>query len=141
MTIPHGSEPHTFGGNFHRPRRLGVWIDTRWYGREFPDELPGENATDEQRAQDPYNDGPLFALLQLGQSLATLRAIRGLLIFGISAIWLNSDSAGHSKPVLKQWIQYELIFINFPPSGKKVDALYVSGGSQESLKVKFETTA
>ena len=67
--------------------------------------------------------------------------LSGLLIIALSSIWLSSASAGPFRADLKQFILNELIYINLPPSGEKVDALYVLGGSQPSLELKFNTAA
>ena len=64
-----------------------------------------------------------------------------ILVFAISAIWLNSNSAGHFRTNLKQFILDELIDINPPPFGAKVDAIYVLGGNQRSLEFKYRITA
>ena len=64
-----------------------------------------------------------------------------LLIFTISAIWLNSGSAGHFRTDLKHSILNELTYIDPPAPGTKVDVLYVLGGSQRSLEFKYKTAA
>jgi len=64
-----------------------------------------------------------------------------ILVFAISAIWLNSNNAGHFRTNLKQFILDELIDINPPPSGEKIDAIYVLGGSPRSLAFKYKTAA
>ena len=60
------------------------------------------------------------------------------LVIAISAIWLNSNTAGHFRTDLKQFILNELISIDPPPIGAKVDAIYVLGGSQSSLEFKYK---
>ena len=63
------------------------------------------------------------------------------LVIAISALWLNSNNAGHFRTNLKQFILDELIDINPPPSGEKIDAIYVLGGSPRSLAFKYKTAA
>jgi len=64
-----------------------------------------------------------------------------LFLCAISAIWLNSNSAGHFRTDLKQLILNELVYYNPPPLGSKVDAIYILGGSQRSLAFKYKTAA
>ena len=64
-----------------------------------------------------------------------------LFVFALSAIWLNSNSAGHFRTNLKQFILNELIYIDPPPSGAKADAIYILGGNQRSLAFKYKTAA
>ncbi len=66
---------------------------------------------------------------------------RALLAFTLSFIWLNSNSAGHVRADLKHLLLDELIRINPPASRAKVDAIYVLGGSQRSLELKYKTAA
>jgi len=58
-----------------------------------------------------------------------------------SAIWLNSTSSGAFRTDLKHLILSELIDINPLPSGSKVDAIYVLGGSQRSLEHRYKTAS
>jgi len=64
-----------------------------------------------------------------------------LLAFTLSLIWLNSNRAGHVRADLKHLLSDELIHINPPTPGSKVDAIYVLGGSQTSLEYKYKTAA
>ena len=64
-----------------------------------------------------------------------------LLVFLFSAIWLNTGSASSFRTDLKQSILNELIYINPPALGAKVDAIYVLGGNQRSLEFKYKTAA
>jgi len=64
-----------------------------------------------------------------------------LFVFALSTIWLNSNNAGHFRTDLKQFILNELIDINPPPFGAKVDAIYILGGSQRSLAFKYKLAA
>jgi len=64
-----------------------------------------------------------------------------LFVFLFSAIWLNSASSDAFRTDLKHLILSELIDINPLPSGSKVDAIYVLGGSQTSLELKYKTAS
>jgi uncharacterized SAM-binding protein YcdF (DUF218 family) len=64
-----------------------------------------------------------------------------LFIAALSVIWLNSNSAGHFRTDLKQLILDELIYIDHPPPGAQVDAIYVLGGSPRSLEFKYRKAA
>ena len=83
--------------------------------------------------------------LMLNSTLKTqnskLFIVSALLVFLFSATWLNSNSARHFRTDLKQSILNELIYINPPAPGAKVDAIYVLGGSQRSLEFKYKTAA
>ena len=54
---------------------------------------------------------------------------------------MNSASSGAFRTDLKHLILSELIDINPLPSGAKVDAIYVLGGSQTSLEHKYKTAS
>ena len=62
-----------------------------------------------------------------------------LIIF--STIWLSNGSSSAFRTTLKHLILNELIFLNSPPSGTKVDAIYLLGGSQSSLEYKYKKGA
>jgi len=64
-----------------------------------------------------------------------------LFVFLFSAIWLNSTSSSAFRTDLKHLILSELIDTNSLPSGAKVDAIYVLGGSQTSLELKYKTAS
>jgi uncharacterized SAM-binding protein YcdF (DUF218 family) len=64
-----------------------------------------------------------------------------LFVFLFSAIWLNSASSCAFRTDLKHLILSELIDINPLPSGAKVDAIYVLGGSQTGLELKYKTAS
>jgi len=64
-----------------------------------------------------------------------------LLAFMLSIIWLNSNSASNFRADLKHLLSDELIHINSPAPGTKVDTIYVLGGSQKSLEYRFKTAA
>ena len=64
-----------------------------------------------------------------------------IFVFVFSAIWLNSGSSGAFRTDLKHLILSELIDINPLPSGAKVDVIYVLGGSQRSLELKYKKAA
>ena len=64
-----------------------------------------------------------------------------LLVFTISAIWLNTGYSSAIRTDLKQTILNELIYIKPPAPGAKVDAIYVLGGNQRSLELKYKTAA
>ena len=64
-----------------------------------------------------------------------------LLVFTISAIWLNTGYSSAIRTDLKHSILKELIYINTPAPGAKVDAIYVLGGNQRSLELKYKTAA
>ena len=56
-----------------------------------------------------------------------------LLAFFLSLLWLNTGYSDAFRTDLKQSILNELIYINPPPPGTKVDVIYVLGGNQRSL--------
>ena len=64
-----------------------------------------------------------------------------LLVFTLSVIWLNSNSANNFRTDLKHLLLDELIRISPPAPGTKVDVIYVLGGSQDSLEYKYKTAA
>ena len=64
-----------------------------------------------------------------------------LFVFVLFLIWLNSNSASHFRADLKHLLSDELIRINPPAPGAKVDAIYVLGGSQRSLEHRYNTAA
>jgi uncharacterized SAM-binding protein YcdF (DUF218 family) len=67
--------------------------------------------------------------------------LSALLVFTFSAIWLNSEYASAFRTDLKHLILDELIDINPPPAGTKVDVTYILGGSQTSLEAKYKTAS
>ena len=70
-----------------------------------------------------------------------LISFSALLAFTLSIIWLDSNSASHVRADLKHLLSEELIRINPPAPGAKVDAIYVLGGSQTSLEYRYKTAA
>ena len=64
-----------------------------------------------------------------------------LLAFLISAIWLNSSRAAGFRFEIKELILSELVNVKPVPPGGTVDIIYVLGGTQESLKYKYDKTA
>jgi uncharacterized SAM-binding protein YcdF (DUF218 family) len=64
-----------------------------------------------------------------------------LFVFVFSAIWLNSEYSSAFRTDLKHLILDELIDINPLPTGTKVDAIYILGGSQTSLEAKYKTAS
>jgi uncharacterized SAM-binding protein YcdF (DUF218 family) len=70
-----------------------------------------------------------------------LCVLTALLVLVFSAIWLNSGSASSFRTDLNQSILNELVYINPPDPGEKVDAIYVLGGNQRSLEFKYKTAA
>ncbi len=56
-------------------------------------------------------------------------------------LWLISESSNALRTNSKDLIRKELIRIDPQPSTNIVDAIYILGGSQCSLKSKFKTTA
>jgi len=70
-----------------------------------------------------------------------LCVLSALLVFVFSAIWLNTGSANAIRTDLKQSILNELIYVNPPAPGAKVDVIYVLGGNQRSLELKYKTAA
>jgi len=68
-------------------------------------------------------------------------SLSALLTFTLSIIWLNSNSASHFRTDLKHLLSDELIRINSPSADTKVDAIYVLGGSQRSLELKYKTAS
>ncbi|OPL11554.1 MAG: hypothetical protein AVO38_15770 [delta proteobacterium ML8_D] len=67
--------------------------------------------------------------------------LSALLVFTFSAIWLNSEYSSAFRTDLKHLILDELIDINPLPTGTKVDAIYILGGSQTSLEAKYKTAS
>ena len=45
------------------------------------------------------------------------------------------------NPAIKHWLEKRLVTVDSLPSSRTVDALYVLGGSQQSLEYKFKTVA
>jgi len=70
-----------------------------------------------------------------------LISLSTLLAFSLSAIWLTNSSASPFRADLKHFLSDELIQINPPAPGIKVDVIYVLGGSQKSLEYKYKTVA
>ena len=64
-----------------------------------------------------------------------------LAVFTISFLWLKSESSSTFKAKIEDSIRKELISMDQIPSQTKVDAIYVLGGSQKSLALKFNTAA
>ena len=64
-----------------------------------------------------------------------------LLAFTLFLVWLNSNSASNFRADLRHLLSNELIHVNPPAPGTKVDALYVLGGGQTSLKYRYKTVA
>jgi len=64
-----------------------------------------------------------------------------LFVFLFPAIWLNSASSDAFRTDLKHLILDELSYTNPLPSGSKVDAIYVLGGSQTNLEFKYKTAS
>ncbi len=64
-----------------------------------------------------------------------------LLAFTLFLVWLNSNSARNFRAGLKHLLSDELIRIDQPAPGTKVDALYVLGGGQTSLEYRYKTAA
>jgi uncharacterized SAM-binding protein YcdF (DUF218 family) len=64
-----------------------------------------------------------------------------LLVLVFSAIWLNAGYSSAIRTDLKHSILNELIYINPPAPGAKVDVIYVLGGNQRSLELKYKTAA
>ena len=62
-------------------------------------------------------------------------------VFTLSFIWLNSENSSAFRTDIKHLILNELIYVNPPPSSAKLDAIYVLGGNQRSLDLKFKTAA
>ncbi len=68
-------------------------------------------------------------------------SLSALFIFLFSAIWLNSASSSAFRTDLKRLLSDELIYIDPPPAGAKVDAIYVLGGSQTGLEYSYKTAS
>ncbi|MDL1962012.1 MAG: YdcF family protein [Deltaproteobacteria bacterium] len=64
-----------------------------------------------------------------------------LFVFIFSAIWLNSEYSDAFRTDLKHLILSELIYINPLPSGTKVNAIYVLGGSQTNIEHRYKTAS
>jgi uncharacterized SAM-binding protein YcdF (DUF218 family) len=71
----------------------------------------------------------------------SLISFSALFVFLFSAIWLNSESSDAFRTDLKHLILSELIYIDPPPAGAKIDAIYVLGGSQRSLEHRYKTAS
>lgn len=82
-----------------------------------------------------------MAICVLTKKPIFLISFSALLSFIISLIWIDSNSAGHVRAYLKHLLSDELIHINLPTSGAKVDAIYVLGGSQTGLEYRYKTAA
>ena len=66
---------------------------------------------------------------------ASLAAFSVLILF---TVWLQTESASGLRTNLKQWFTRELITVDQLPPETTVDAIYVLGGSQNSLELKFK---
>ena len=64
-----------------------------------------------------------------------------LLFVAVISLWLKSGSSSGFKEIFKDRIQKELISVDKIPFQTKVDAIYIFGGSQESLEYKFRKAA
>ncbi|MBC2714564.1 MAG: YdcF family protein [Desulfobacteraceae bacterium] len=64
-----------------------------------------------------------------------------ILLIISSIIWLSTKSASNFRTDLKQSILKELISINPPAPGKKVDVMYLLGGNQTSIEFKSKTAS
>jgi uncharacterized SAM-binding protein YcdF (DUF218 family) len=73
------------------------------------------------------------------------KIIRLLLVVFLSgalfALWLNSEGAGGFRSEIRELILKELTKGNHLPPGKVVDAIYVLGGGEISLRYKYQTAA
>jgi len=94
------------------------------------------NYSNPTNAMDPNNSSnskPLFFLSIF---------VFVLLLFVVTiSLWLKSESSSTFKAKIEDSIQKELISMDQIPSQTKVDAIYVLGGSQKSLALKFNTAA
>jgi uncharacterized SAM-binding protein YcdF (DUF218 family) len=59
----------------------------------------------------------------------------------ICVIWLNSDKASEFRVMVKELILKQLTNGRPLPPGKVVDVIYVLGGSEKSLRCKYQTVA
>ena len=75
--------------------------------------------------------------------IAILVLFSPILAINLSGMLLhsNGDTQCPLKAGLNHFLSDALIHINPPPPEAKVDAIYVLGGSQRSLKYKYETAA
>lgn len=64
-----------------------------------------------------------------------------LLLIALPLIWLSTKSAYHLRNDLKQSILNQLVSVNSPAPGEKVDVMYLLGGNQTSMKFKSKTAA
>ena len=56
----------------------------------------------------------------------------------LSCVWLQTESASALRTNLKEWFGRQLITVDQVPPKNTVDAIYVLGGSQNSLELKFK---
>jgi len=68
-------------------------------------------------------------------------AVCAFLVLSSLALWLISEPSYSFGTNLEDLIRKELIHVDPQPSTNMVDAIYVLGGSQSSLKFKFKTAA
>ena len=66
-----------------------------------------------------------------------------MVVIIFSSVWLSTStrSARNIRSDLKRAMLKELVSVNPPGPGDKVDVIYMLGGNQTSLKYKFETSA
>ena len=64
-----------------------------------------------------------------------------ILLFISSIIWLSTKSASNLRIDLKESILKELVSVNPPNPGEKVDVIYLLGGTQASMEFKSKTAS
>jgi len=90
------------------------------------------NPTNPSNPMNPNSPNPLFFL--------SIFVLLFAVVISLS-LWLKSESSSTFKAKIEDSIQKELISMDQIPSQTKVDAIYVLGGSQKSLALKFNTAA
>jgi uncharacterized SAM-binding protein YcdF (DUF218 family) len=64
-----------------------------------------------------------------------------LIVSSIFVVWLESDDSSAFRTKLKELLRAELIRENSKNIPKTVDAIYILGGAENSLELKFQTAA
>lgn len=80
-----------------------------------------------------------LTLKRLPLRLISFTSVFLILVVISSLLWLSTRSATFFRADLKQAILNELVSVNPPGPGEKVDVMYILGGNKTSMKYKFET--
>lgn len=76
----------------------------------------------------------------LSNKIVRALAVIATVVF-VSILWLKSDCSSTTRLDAKQLLLSKLVSQEPPPITVKVDVIYIFGGSQTSLKYKYETAS